>query len=150
MQWPHFIALTQFFIVQSDWSIGFDNLESEFHEAGTPSGIESTYHFIGLADSMNEGPAKKGTELLLSIMSGFQIPSERLYGFVLYTVHRMRGRAATVPADHVYAPLSLVSKFKTETDSLPPVNYALSVLEIYTKPSSSSRNYSWAARLSRN
>jgi hypothetical protein len=44
----------------------------------------------------------------------------------------MRGRAATDPADHVYAPLSLASRYKRDVDTLPPIDYRSTTAEIYT------------------
>ncbi len=123
MPWPYFMDLTQFMIDQS-WASGF-------HKAGSRLSIESTYDLIGLLDRKNQGPTKPFTDMLLCILSEYQTYSQRFDAFVLYTVYRMRGREATDPADHVYAPLSLASKFKREENSLPKVDYGLSVVQIY-------------------
>jgi len=131
MAWPHFMDLTQFMIGQR-WGWELIPLESRFHKAGSSLGIESTYHFIGLLDRKNQGPTKPTTDILLGILSDYGTYSQRFDAFVLYTVYRIGGREATDPADHVYAPLSLASKFKTEEDSLPKVDYGLSVIQIYT------------------
>ncbi|KAE8449099.1 hypothetical protein EG329_008482 [Mollisiaceae sp. DMI_Dod_QoI] len=115
MPWPYFMDLTQFLIPQR-WVGEIMALESRFHKAGSPASITSTYDFIGLLDRKNLGPTKPSTEILLSILSDYQTDSQRFDAFVLYTVYRMRGREATVAADHVYAPLSLASKCKGEND----------------------------------
>jgi hypothetical protein len=120
----------------SDWQLGPRYLESEFHEVGTSPTIDMTQDLTGLTKHQNGGTTKPGSEILLKIVSDFRNSSQRFDAFLLYTVHRSRGRAATDPADLIYAPLSLVSRWKTDTDSLPPVDYALSVPEIYTKFSS--------------
>jgi hypothetical protein len=130
MPWPYFMDLTQFMISQR-WEEGIMALESGFHKAGSPSSIRSTYDFVGLLDRKNQGPAKPSTDILLGILSDYRTYSQRFDAFVLYTVYRMRGREATNPADHVYAPLSLATKFKTEKDSSPKVDYGLSVVQIY-------------------
>lgn len=130
MPWPYFMDLTQFMIGQR-WVKAIMALESGFHKAGSPSSIEWTYDFIGLLDRKNQGPTKPSTDILLGILSDYQTDSQRFDAFVLYTVYRMRGREATNPADHVYAPLSLASKFNREKDPLPKVDYGLSIVQIY-------------------
>lgn len=136
MDWLHFISFTQLCIGTDDWHTRLQNLESEFHEAGTSPTIDSTKAFIGITNNQNKGPTIPVTEILLKIASDFRNSSQRLDTFLLYTVHWLRGRAATDPADHIYAPLSLVSIWKTDTDSLPSIDYNLPLPEIYTRFSS--------------
>jgi hypothetical protein len=139
MQWTHFIFFTQFFLSQhvkggGGWEAELQHIESEFHKAGSPTGIEATYIFVALGDGLKkEGPAKKSTDILLGILSDYRTYSERFHAFVLFNVERMRGRAATDPADHVYAPLSLASRHKRDVDTLPDIEYNLTTAEIYTK-----------------
>jgi hypothetical protein len=134
MDWIHFISFTRLYLATRDWNVGLTNLESEFHKAGDSTTIESTIDFVALTNVETKGPTKD--EILLKIGSGFRSSSERFDAFLLHTVHRLRGREATLPADHVYAPLSLVRRWKTDVDSLPPIDYGLSVIQIYTNFSS--------------
>jgi hypothetical protein len=129
MDWAHFMAITEFFIGQGPFADIAQNLQSEFHEPRTRWGIESTYGFIGLREHKNEGLPKNSVEVFLDIVCDFRTYSQRFDAFVLYSVYRMRGRAATGLAGDVYTPMSLASKFKRDKHALP-------VLEIYTNFSS--------------
>ncbi len=137
MEWSNFMSFSQFFLSQSCkgnyWNTGLSKIESEFHKAGTSTGIEATYIFAILADRKGAGFAKKSTEIFLGILSDYRTQSERFHAFILFNVNRMRGRAATDPADHVYAPLLLASRFQRDVDTLPPIDYRLTTAEIYTE-----------------
>jgi Heterokaryon incompatibility protein (HET) len=123
----------RFFILFTSkyWGLALRQVESELHRSGTPTGIHAAVVFQYMLDKGNEGPSKLSTDALLDIVSDYRTYSERFDAFTLYNVYRMRGRKASNPADHVYAPLSLAKKFQRDVDTSYPVNYKQSIEEVY-------------------